>query len=62
MSTALLLGNILYVTVIVGTVAASKGHHYFSVNDTTSIKKNNLTVTLYMATYLPTYMATYMAT
>ena len=31
MSTASLLVNILYVMIIVGTVAASKGHHYFGV-------------------------------
>ena len=39
MSMASLLVNILYVTVIVGTVAASKGHRYFGVNVEATVHK-----------------------
>ena len=39
MSVASLLVNILYVTVIVGTVAASKGHCCFGVNVEATVRK-----------------------
>ena len=39
MSMASLLANILYVMVIVGTVAASKGHHCLGVNVAATVYK-----------------------
>ena len=39
MSMASLLINILYVTVIIGSVAASKRHHCFGVNTKATVHK-----------------------
>ena len=39
MSKASLLVNVLYVTIIVGTVATSKGHHCFGVDVKATVYK-----------------------